>query len=120
MTYFTVWIDRMNAKVFHLSDENAEKKVLRSHFHDHHTHQLDQLDMAQREKKLFQAVTEELAPNTPILIMGPGVVKHHFQNYLNEHHPVLSKKVVACETVDHLTDSQIVAESMARFNNLIQ
>ena len=115
MTCFIVWMDRENAKVFHFSREKMERKTLKSHSHDHHTHRMDNRDAERMEKKLFQEVAEELSSNSQILILGPGVAKHHFQNYLNEHHPILAKKVVACETVDHPSDSQIAAQAMRFF-----
>ena len=112
MSCFIVWIDRAGAKVIQFSREKMERKTLKSHSHDHHTHELDSQDMERKEKKLFQEVVESLSPASQILILGPGVVKHHFQNFLNEHHPLLSKKVVGCETVDHPTDPQIAAQAM--------
>jgi stalled ribosome rescue protein Dom34 len=115
MKCFVVWIDRENAKVFEFSREKMERKTLKSHSPDHHTHRMDNKDSERIEKKLFLEVAEELSSDSQILILGPGVVKHHFQNYLNEHHPILSKRVVACETVDHPTDPQIAAQAMKFF-----
>src|SRR5689334_9759493 len=115
MTCFLIWIDRSSAKVFQVSPEKMERKILKSHYHDHHTHRLDSRDFEQMEKKPFQEAAEILSQEGQILILGPGVVKHHFLNYLNEHYPVLSKKVVGCESVDHPTDSQIAAQALKYF-----
>jgi stalled ribosome rescue protein Dom34 len=56
---------------------------------------------------LFQEVSQQISLAQQILILGPGVAKHHFQNFLNEHHPSLSKKIVACEAMDFPSDFEI-------------
>lgn len=115
MTFFVIWIDRAKAKIFQFSQEKMERKTLRSHLPDHHTHRQDSNDLEQKERRFFQGVSDAISPNSQILILGPGIVKHHFQNYLNEHYPILSKMVVACETVDHPTDPQIAAQALKYF-----
>ncbi len=91
-----------------------ERKNLHSGYIDHHTHRLDQLDHAQKERALFDDVAKELTNAAQILILGPGVAKYHFQTHLIEQYPALAKKVVGCETVDHPTDPQI-AEFAQKF-----
>jgi stalled ribosome rescue protein Dom34 len=86
-----------------------ERKTVRLCYSNHHTHSLDELDQKQHEQRFFSEIIEHLATASSILILGPGVTKHHFQNYLMEHFPSLSRRVIGCETSDHPTDSQIAA-----------
>ena len=109
MSFFAVWIDRETAKLFQVSLEKMERQTIHFRYSDHHTHSLDELDRKQQERRFFSEVVEKLGPAENILILGPGVAKHHFQNFLIEHYPSLARKVVGCETVDHPTDSQIAA-----------
>ena len=109
MSIFVVWIDRQHAKLFHFSNEKMERKNLSSSHPEHHTHREDRMDDDQHERKFFGEVARELAAAAQILILGPGVAKHHFQNHLAEHVPALAKKVAGCETVDHPSDAQIAA-----------
>jgi len=112
MSIFVIWIDREHAKLFQFSNDKMERKALHAKHPDHHTHVIGQLDLAQWEKTFFTEVANHLESSSQILILGPGIAKHHFQTYLMEHHPLLSKKVVGCEAVDHPTDGQIA--SLAR------
>jgi stalled ribosome rescue protein Dom34 len=116
MSIFVIWVDREHAKLFQFSNEKMERKTLQARHHDHHTHQHDQLDQKQQESAFFSLVVESLSEASRILILGPGVAKHHFQTYLMEHQPALAKKIVGCETVDHPTDPQIVALARKFFN----
>ena len=109
MSVFVIWIDREHAKLFQFSEEKMERKNLEAQHVDHHTHRVDGIDVQQREKAFYSQLLEHLTDATRILILGPGVAKHHFQTYLMEHFPLVAKKIAGCETVDHPTDSQIAA-----------
>jgi len=116
MSIFVIWVDREHAKLFQFSNEKMERKNLQARHQDHHTHPLDHLDQKKQENAFFSSITENLAEASRILILGPGVAKHHFQTYLLEHQPALAKRIVGCETVDHPTDPQIVAIARKFFN----
>lgn len=110
MSIFVIWIDHEQAKLFHLSHEKMERSHLRSRHQDHHTHRMTALDQEQNEHPFFSEVVQHFnGDSSKILILGPGVAKHHFLNFLQEHHPGLARKVAGCETVDHPTDLQIAA-----------
>jgi len=112
MKFSVVWMDRESAHIFHLSNDQMERKKVTVSHHEHHTHKRDQFDVAREEPRLFKEVVAELKDSDRLLVVGPGVAKHHFHAYLNEHQPFFGKKVVGIETVDHPTDNQIAA--MAR------
>ncbi len=115
MSNFVIWIDREHAKIFQISAEKMERKSLRSTHAEHHTHKIDGLDQQHQEKRLFADAALLLKEAQHLLILGPGVAKHHFQNYLLEHHPALAKKISACEAVDHPSDAQIAALARTHF-----
>ncbi len=104
---FIVWIDRENAKLFQLSEEKMERVTVHSGHADHHTHRMDGLDRGRQERRFYGDVADRLDSDCKILLLGPGVAKHHFMNYLHENCPALSKNIVGCETVDHPSDAQI-------------
>ncbi|MDR3608581.1 MAG: hypothetical protein P4M08_14555 [Oligoflexia bacterium] len=116
MSFTAIWIDRENAKLFHFSNSKMERVSLRSRHQDHHTHPFDQLDHQQQDRKFFAEIATHLADSTRVLILGPGVAKHHFQNYLVEQLPAVAKTIVGCETVDHPTGAQIAALAQKFFN----
>ncbi len=104
-----IWIDRENAKIFHFSDGSMERKRLHNGHQDHHTHRRDKLDLSHEEPSLFFEASAELAVSDRVVIIGPGMAKHHFQSFLAEQRPLLFKKVVGIETVDHPTDGKIAS-----------
>ncbi|MGZ3651290.1 MAG: eRF1 domain 2 [Bdellovibrionota bacterium] len=118
MKLSVIWIDRENANLFHISDDKMERKKLKLNHTDHHTHRRDQLDQNREEPHLFTEAALELAASDRVLIIGPGVAKHHFQSYLVEHMPFIGKKVAGIETVDHPSDEQIAALAKKYFERV--
>jgi stalled ribosome rescue protein Dom34 len=109
MADVVIWIDRENAKIYDVSGKEREKINLHERHTDHHTHQFDQFDQVRIGKSFFAEVITHLTGSERLLILGPGVARHHFWNFLAEQRPMVAKKVVGCETVDHPTDKQIAA-----------
>ena len=116
MSAFAIWIDRDHAKLFEISPEKMERKTIQAKHTDHHTHQPDALDHKNQDWHFFKEVTTYLSSADRVLILGPGVAKHHFRSYIVEHNPALAKRLVGCETVDHPTDNQIAAFALKFFN----
>ena len=100
MSLYAIWIDRQEAKLFEFTREKMERSQIHARNPEHH---------GVNEHKFYAEVASHLAGADQILILGPGVAKHHFQNHLMEQIPLLAKKIVACETVDQPTDAQIGA-----------
>ncbi len=115
MNAFVIWIDREHAKIFPVSEERLEKKTLLAKQSEHHTHKLDNLDHQRQENWLFEESVAYMRNAEKILVLGPGVAKHHFITYLMEQHPALARKVTDCETVDHPSDAQIIAYAKKYF-----
>jgi stalled ribosome rescue protein Dom34 len=104
-----IWLDRTQAKIFHFPRNSRKDEIVRASHVEHHTHQRDALDIKREERALYELLANKLKDAEDILIFGPGVAKHHFQNYLVEQHPAQSRKIRLCQTMDHPTEKQIVA-----------
>jgi stalled ribosome rescue protein Dom34 len=115
MKFTVIWIDREHASTFKISDGSMERKKFQATHTDHHTHRRDGLDYDREEPVLFAKVAAEIADSDRLLILGPGVAKHHFQTFLAEQRPQLSRKVLGVETVDHPSDAQIAAMAKRYF-----
>ncbi len=114
MALLAIWVDREHAKLFRYSSEN----LTQTHFTantapNHHEGQLDHL---KKEVKFFKEFTPSLLGATEILILGPGVAKHHFRTFLTEHHPDLARKIVGCETIGHPSEAQIIEHARQFFS----
>lgn len=112
-----VWIDHSLAKIIEVDNGNSSQEILRERHVDHHTDRLDELDRKRFEHKYFGEVAQKLKSANTILLLGPGVEKYHFQNYLREQNPALGRKIVACETVNHIADSQLLVLAKALFDS---
>ena len=107
MATFVVWIDRDKAKIFHMQPGDHSHEILKRHEVFHHT--AGDHDKLTNSDQLFNQTATHLLGAKEILVMGPGLAKTHFVNYLKTHHHAdLAKAVVAVETVDHPTDHQIL------------
>jgi stalled ribosome rescue protein Dom34 len=115
MKLTVIWIDREHAKVFHVSDGSMERKRLWSEPAGHHPHRREKPGRDREETALFREAAAELTGSDRVILLGPGVAKHHFRNFLAEQRPLLCKKVVGIETVDHPSDGQIAAMAKLYF-----
>jgi molybdopterin converting factor small subunit len=65
----------------------------------------------------YDEVISHIRDADSILIMGPGVAKHELQKRMQENR--LGAKVVGVETVDNLTEPQIVAKVRQHFAEIV-
>lgn len=112
MNVAVIWIDREHALLYLISTDKMERQKFSHHHKENHRHVRDSVEKTREEQGLFHDIGNALDGADQILILGPGVAKHHFQNYLSEQKPQVAKKVAGVETVDHPSDGQIAA--MAR------
>ncbi len=115
MALFSIWIDRENANIFEFSGKDTIKSEMHNKYVDHHTHRMDEFDHKRQETTFYQKIATRLNEVEGILILGPGVARYHLQNFLNEHFPMIAKKIVGCESMDHPTDQQIEEYSRTYF-----
>lgn len=118
MKVAVVWIDREHAQLYLLSQDKMERQRFEHHHKENHRHLRDAVDKHREEQGLFRDVGKALEGMDQILILGPGVAKHHFRNYLMEQMPMVAKKVSGVETVDHPSDGQIAAMARKFYNKV--
>ena len=114
MSYFVVWTDRNEARIFSFRKDSVSESTVHSMRENHpHRHPKDGLTRTHAhpddDVRFFRDVSAALAGDGKVLIVGPGVAKLLFLRYLQKHDPGLELRVVGIETVDHPTDRQIVA-----------
>jgi hypothetical protein len=117
-SHVIVWLDHTDAHLIHFNREASDTEVIKAkpappnlhikagipgsgHAHEN-IHYLNDIAAALREA-------------LEILIVGPGNEKLVFVRHLIKHHPDLSDKVVALETVDHPSDGQLLAYARKYF-----
>jgi stalled ribosome rescue protein Dom34 len=120
MATYVIWLDSREAKVF--KKVGATNEIVHAHTHgkkhptEPHGHHAD--GHHREAITLFKEVAPSLSDASQILLLGPGEAKMHFQKYLVEHSPVVAKKIVGVETVDHPTDPQILEVAAKFFKKL--
>ena len=110
-SHAAVWIDHEEARLFALSRDTAKEWTIRPHdrhVHIHHKAGKGDAGKAPPDKHYFKSVADALKDATEILVTGPGTAKLELVRYLRERAPLIEKKVVAVETLDHPTDGELV------------
>jgi stalled ribosome rescue protein Dom34 len=119
MSHFhaVVWLDHAEAHVQHFTREDVEQKLVhgKPHRHLHQKRGATTNGHAAEDQAYYGKVAEALAGAEEILVVGPANAKTEFVKHLQAHLPVMAKKVVAVETVDHPTDGQVLAYARKHF-----
>ena len=113
-----IWIDHHEARVFHFNAGQADEAIVNAahsatHLHSKAgsasgTHVTD-------EPEFYSDVAKSVAESQKILVVGPSSAKTEFVKYLEKHAPETRARITRVETMDRMTDNQIVAEGRRYF-----
>lgn len=120
-----IWIDKEKAHIVTLTDDKEHFRTLESELEDFHIHggsrsktRWGPQDVVQdskyleREKHQFRVYFKKLAgiiKNADIIsVFGPGEAKDKFSKEMTEKFPLLAGKIKSVQTVDSMTDNQLV------------
>jgi stalled ribosome rescue protein Dom34 len=107
-----IWIDHLEARIFHFNSTDVERLVLHPDNptrHIHHKANSIGSGHASPDHDYLQAVATSVADTGAVLITGPANAKTELADYIRLHDPALAKVVAGIETVDHSSDPQLVA-----------
>jgi len=109
-----IFIDRRQAKVFHVSAVDEVKLVFDHTSAQRRHHQADHEDSTKHavDDEFMHRVVASLDQTGHTLIAGPGNSKFELQAYMERHKPELAARISGVESLDDAKDSNIVA--MAR------
>ena len=113
-----VWIDHREAKVFAFNATDVEhQRVRSSHPNQHIHHKANARDSghAPVDKQFLEQVAAAIAHAGAILLTGPANAKTELAEYLHHAHPALAQRVSAIQSVDHLTDGELLALARSFF-----
>ena len=132
MTVAILWVDQKQGKLFLISEEQMKRESFQVTGCDslapctkgHGTEGRSSYPRGEglsggisceavHSVKFFQKLSLSLKVEKKILIVGPGVAKDDFYQYLKEKEPEIAKKVLGCETLNHSTDEHIAAYAMS-------
>lgn len=113
-----IWIDHREAHVIQFNESASENEIIRTqskHLHLHHKAGTTGSGHAAPDKSYLHAVTEAVAKAAEILVVGPGSAKFELLRHAQQHDPLIAKKILGIETVDHPTDRQLLAYAKTYF-----
>ncbi|MFZ3231494.1 MAG: hypothetical protein WA160_14905 [Pseudobdellovibrio sp.] len=111
-----IWMDSEKAIVFSMKLAGIERSQINKRILNHHTQNKKDMHTDSNAEHFYHDLATSLKEADQILIMGPGLSKKRFKNYL-ESHPAngIAKKIIALENSNHPSDNQILAASRKFF-----
>lgn len=111
-----LWLDRQHAQLFNFGELGfQEARKFKAHHTEHHTHARDAFDTQREESAFFRDLAKALEGSDKVLILGPGMAKHHLRSYLMEQWPMVARRIDRVENSDHPTEAQIAALARSYF-----
>ena len=113
-----LWLDHHEARIIHFNADDADSKRIRPADPPRHLHVKAGSPSGTHisdEPQFYGDVAAALGDAQEILVAGPSAAKMEFVRYLNKHGAPASRHVVGVETLDHLTDNQLLAEARRYF-----
>ena len=109
-----VWIDHQKGTVWQFSPTEQQNTVVHAHGR-HRVHSHKSTHVSAEEHEFFDGVAHALEGAHEILIIGPAQAKHELAAYLRQRHAALGHAIVAVETADHPSDSEVLDYARRHF-----
>lgn len=106
-----VWIDHLEARIFHFNAADADTIAIHSHSPDRHLHHRAGTRTGNRvpdDYDFFDSVLAALRDAHEWIIVGPGTAKTAFVRYVRSRHLADAGRIVHVEALDHPTDAELV------------
>ncbi|MEO7806406.1 MAG: hypothetical protein ABIT36_07215 [Steroidobacteraceae bacterium] len=96
-----VWIDHQEARILRFDETAGDRTMIRSRCGHKHT--------------FLQSVAESMRGAQSVLIVGPSMSKHELLSHVERSEPIMWKRVVGVEAVDHPTDEELLVYAQQHF-----
>ena len=100
-----VSIDHHHALIQQFHGEEVQRQAIREHTHNTRQH----ASGVRSEHEFFGEVCDSLAGIAEVLVAGSHTAQADFRHYVEKHRPALVVNIAGWETVDHLTNGQLIA-----------
>jgi stalled ribosome rescue protein Dom34 len=104
-----LWISSDEARIFRFTPLQTETHSMHKHGGEHHGQHGANHPDSQDEGKFFGQVMDWIMKNKGdrFLLVGPGLAKVHFKDYVSKHLAQNAKQIVGVEALDKGTDGEI-------------
>jgi len=113
-----VWIDHLQARIFHFGLSGEDEIVLHPHLptrHLHHKANTIGSGHAEPDLTFLAQVMDAVRDAGQILIIGPSTAKTELAKYLRHQDSKIGDRIVAVEAADHPSDGEIIAHARQYF-----
>lgn len=112
LVHAVVRLDHHSADIIRFNTAITKQAHLIAHHHNTPQHGSEVRDL----HEYFGEVCDALAGLDAILITGNRTSLSDFRHYVDKHRPLLIDAIIAYETIDQPTDSQLVARARDYFD----
>ncbi len=113
-----LWIDHHDARVIRFNHDAVEEERIHPAHPPRHLHVKAGSAAGthiEEEPSFYRDVTAALAGAQEILLTGPSSAKAELLKHIEKHAPALMDHIVGVETLNHITDRQLLAEGRRFF-----
>ena len=100
-----VWLDHHHAEILEFDATQVLAHQVTSHIHYTRHHD----SKAHSEHAFFSEICEALAGVDQLLVAGSPVAQADFRRYIEKFQPQVAGRVVHWQTLDHPSDSELIA-----------
>lgn len=118
-THTLVWLDHRIAKIFRFDSDTSDVSQIHSthpHAHLHHKANAGDSGHMPVDHHFLNSVASAIAPDGPVLIVGPGTAKKELHTHLLERHPNIAGRISAVTSLDHPSDGELLASGRRFFD----
>jgi stalled ribosome rescue protein Dom34 len=119
--YAVLWIDHHEARIAFVSHDESDEIVVHADQARHHLRSKagnPEGYRATEDHVFFQKVANDLAPVKGFLVVGPANAKTQFVKHLHRYDPRLIERLSAIESMDRLTDGELLALARKYFKRV--
>ena len=106
-----VWVDHQTAQVLQFDAEHVQASTVKAHSHYTRQHGSE----VRSEHEFFGHVCDALADIAEVQVVGPHTALADFKHYADKHRPETAKRIVAYETLDRVSENQLLAQARKYF-----
>jgi hypothetical protein len=113
-----LWLDHHEARIIHFNADVSDSERVHPADPPRHLHIKAGSPSGTHirgEPQFYRDVATALGDAQEILLTGPSTAKMEFVKYLQKHAAPASRRIIGIETVDNLTDGQLLVEARKFF-----
>jgi len=116
--HLAVWLDREQARIFHVDPERIEEETLTTpprRLHSKNPKRTNAEGEPRASKRFLREIARELAGAEEVVLTGPSTTKHELFQFLHKHDPSRGATVVGIESITDTSDGSFLRYAQRYF-----